>query len=117
MVLLGNTGIRTSRLAMGTGTIGFGHHSHQTALGVKGLSELLLKAVRSLPQEEQDAVVQQLLDRNVGTAPGTQHSTLAHLFSAPTWGLMPRPARLDRSPTASRCRSPRRSTPHEAGRR
>jgi aryl-alcohol dehydrogenase-like predicted oxidoreductase len=41
-VTLGNTGIRTSRLAMGTGTVGSGHHSHQTALGVKGLSELLL---------------------------------------------------------------------------
>src|SRR6201988_1106710 len=40
-VALGNTGIRTSRLAMGTGTVGSGHHSHQTALG-KGLTELLL---------------------------------------------------------------------------
>ncbi len=41
-VTLGSTGIRTSRLAMGTGTVGSGHHSHQTALGVKGLSDLLL---------------------------------------------------------------------------
>jgi aryl-alcohol dehydrogenase-like predicted oxidoreductase len=41
-VVLGSTGIRTSRLAMGTGTVGTGHHSHQTALGVKGLSDLLL---------------------------------------------------------------------------
>ncbi len=41
-VTLGNTGIKTSRLAMGTGTVGSEHHSHQTALGVKGLSELLL---------------------------------------------------------------------------
>jgi len=41
-VVLGKTGITTSRLAMGTGTVGSGHHSHQTALGVKGLSELLL---------------------------------------------------------------------------
>ncbi len=41
-VTLGNTGIQTSRLAMGTGTVGTGHHSHQTALGVKGLSDLLL---------------------------------------------------------------------------
>jgi 1-deoxyxylulose-5-phosphate synthase len=41
-VTLGNTGIKTSRLAMGTGTVGFGHHSHQTALGVAGLSALLL---------------------------------------------------------------------------
>ncbi len=41
-VTLGHTGIQTSRLAMGTGTVGSGHHSNQTALGVKGLSELLL---------------------------------------------------------------------------
>src|SRR5277367_4156510 len=41
-VVLGKTGIRTSRLAMGTGTIGSGHHSNQTALGVKGLSDLLV---------------------------------------------------------------------------
>jgi 1-deoxyxylulose-5-phosphate synthase len=41
-VTLGNTGITTSRLAMGTGTVGSGHHSNQTALGVKGLSDLLL---------------------------------------------------------------------------
>lgn len=41
-VAIGKTGIKTSRLAMGTGTVGSGHHSHQTALGVKGLSELLL---------------------------------------------------------------------------
>src|SRR5579872_5028206 len=41
-VALGSTGIHTSRLAMGTGTVGSGHHSHQTALGVKGLSDLLL---------------------------------------------------------------------------
>jgi len=41
-VTLGSTGIQTSRLAMGTGTVGSGHHSHQTALGLKGLSELLL---------------------------------------------------------------------------
>ncbi|HEV3513255.1 MAG TPA: aldo/keto reductase [Candidatus Sulfotelmatobacter sp.] len=41
-VTLGSTGIKTSRLAMGTGTVGVDHHSHQTALGVKGLSDLLL---------------------------------------------------------------------------
>lgn len=41
-VTLGSTGIKTSRLAMGTGTVGVGHHSNQTALGVKGLSDLLL---------------------------------------------------------------------------
>jgi len=40
-VTLGNTGIKTSRLAMGTGTIGSGHHSNQTALGLDGLSRLL----------------------------------------------------------------------------
>src|SRR5256714_7561686 len=41
-IVLGSTGIKTSRLAMGTGTVGTGHHSHQTSLGVKGLSDLLL---------------------------------------------------------------------------
>ncbi len=41
-VTLGRTGIQTSRLAMGTGTIGVGHHSHQTALGVQGLAAVLL---------------------------------------------------------------------------
>jgi 1-deoxyxylulose-5-phosphate synthase len=41
-VTLGSTGIKTSRLAMGTGTVGSEHHSHQTALGVQGLSDLLL---------------------------------------------------------------------------
>ncbi len=41
-VTLGKTGIQTSRLAMGTGTNGSGHHSNQTALGVNGLSSLLL---------------------------------------------------------------------------
>ena len=41
-VILGKTGIQTSRLAMGTGTVGSGHHSHQTAIGIKGLSDLLL---------------------------------------------------------------------------
>jgi aryl-alcohol dehydrogenase-like predicted oxidoreductase len=41
-VTLGHTGIQTSRLAMGTGTVGSGHHSHQTALGIDGLSRLLL---------------------------------------------------------------------------
>jgi aryl-alcohol dehydrogenase-like predicted oxidoreductase len=41
-VTLGSTGIKTSRLAMGTGTVGVDHHSHQTALGIKGLSDLLL---------------------------------------------------------------------------
>ncbi len=41
-VSLGKTGIKTSRLAMGTGTVGFAKHSNQTALGVSGLSALLL---------------------------------------------------------------------------
>ncbi len=39
---LGNTGIRTSRMAMGTGTSGFGGSSNQTRqLGIKGLSDML----------------------------------------------------------------------------
>jgi 1-deoxyxylulose-5-phosphate synthase len=41
-VTIGKTGIQTSLLAMGTGTVGSGHRSHQTALGIKGLSNLLL---------------------------------------------------------------------------
>jgi len=40
-VVLGKTGIHTSRLACGTGTIGGNHHSNQTALGIQGLSDLL----------------------------------------------------------------------------
>jgi 1-deoxyxylulose-5-phosphate synthase len=40
-VTIGRTGIQTSRLAMGTGTVGFGHHSNQTGLGIEGLSRLL----------------------------------------------------------------------------
>jgi aryl-alcohol dehydrogenase-like predicted oxidoreductase len=43
-VTLGRTGITTSRLAMGTGTVGVGHHSHQTDLGIQGLSKLLLNS-------------------------------------------------------------------------
>lgn len=41
-VRLGNTGIEMSRMAMGTGTRGFGGSSNQTrSLGIKGLSDLL----------------------------------------------------------------------------
>jgi aryl-alcohol dehydrogenase-like predicted oxidoreductase len=41
-VVLGKTGIRTSRLAMGTGTIGGGKHSNQTRLGTDPFVTLLL---------------------------------------------------------------------------
>lgn len=41
IVVLGKTGIHTSRLACGTGTVGWNHHSHQTALGLQGLGDLL----------------------------------------------------------------------------
>jgi aryl-alcohol dehydrogenase-like predicted oxidoreductase len=41
-VVLGQTGIRTSRLAMGTGTIGFGGGSNQTRLGTSPFTTLLL---------------------------------------------------------------------------
>ena len=41
-VVLGKTGIRTSRLAMGTGTVGYGGHSNQTRLGTSPLVTLLL---------------------------------------------------------------------------
>jgi aryl-alcohol dehydrogenase-like predicted oxidoreductase len=40
--VLGNTGIKTSRLAMGTGSVTVNRVSHQTRLGVQGLSNLLL---------------------------------------------------------------------------
>jgi len=44
-VKLGNTGIEMSRMAMGTGTNGFGGSSDQTRrLGIKGVSDLLLAA-------------------------------------------------------------------------
>ena len=44
-VKLGNTGIEMSRMAMGTGTSGFGGSSNQTRqLGIKGVSDLLLAA-------------------------------------------------------------------------
>jgi aryl-alcohol dehydrogenase-like predicted oxidoreductase len=42
MVTLGSTGIKTSRLAMGTGTHGSGHHSDQTRLGMDDLTALLV---------------------------------------------------------------------------
>jgi 1-deoxyxylulose-5-phosphate synthase len=41
-VLLGQTGIKLSRLAMGSGTNGVNHSSEQTRLGVKAFSDLLL---------------------------------------------------------------------------
>ena len=41
-VTLGKTGIQTSRLACGTGTVGYAGHSHQTRLGIDGLSDLLV---------------------------------------------------------------------------
>jgi predicted aldo/keto reductase-like oxidoreductase len=43
MVAIGKTGIKTSRLAMGTGTVGVNHGSHQTALGIQGLADLLYR--------------------------------------------------------------------------
>ena len=43
IVTIGRTGIKTSRLACGTGTIGYDHHSNQSALGIAGLSDLLCR--------------------------------------------------------------------------
>jgi len=37
----GQTGLKVSRLSMGTGTNGWGHRSEQTALGLDGLAKLL----------------------------------------------------------------------------
>ena len=45
IVVLGKTGIKVSRLAMGTGTHGANKHSNQTdKLGLKGVADLLVKA-------------------------------------------------------------------------
>lgn len=45
IVTLGKTGIKVSRLAMGTGTHGVNRHSNQTDnLGIKGLADLLYAA-------------------------------------------------------------------------
>jgi len=41
MVTLGRTGIQTTRLACGTGTIGYNHSSDQAKLGIQGLADLL----------------------------------------------------------------------------
>lgn len=41
LVTLGKSGVRTTRLAMGTGTSGFGGRSNQGSLGVPGLADLL----------------------------------------------------------------------------
>ena len=41
-VVLGKTGIRTSRLAMGTGTIGYGGRSNQTKMGMDPFTGMLL---------------------------------------------------------------------------
>ena len=41
LVTLGKTGIQTTRLAMGTGTVGYNHTSNQGKLGVQGLADLL----------------------------------------------------------------------------
>jgi len=43
IVTLGQTGLKTSRLACGTGTVGVNHHSNQSALGVQGLADLLMQ--------------------------------------------------------------------------
>ncbi|SFS16583.1 Aldo/keto reductase family protein [Granulicella pectinivorans] len=42
-IVLGNTGIRTSRLAMGSGTHGSGGHSNQTRLGMSAFSSLMVE--------------------------------------------------------------------------
>lgn len=41
IVTLGKTGIQTSRLACGTGTVGYNHSSNQAKLGTQGLADLL----------------------------------------------------------------------------
>jgi len=41
LVTLGKSGIKTTRLAMGTGSSGFNHTSNQAKLGIQGLADLL----------------------------------------------------------------------------
>ncbi|MBZ5545188.1 MAG: aldo/keto reductase [Acidobacteriia bacterium] len=41
IVTLGKTGIQTTRLACGTGTVGVNHSSNQAKLGIQGLADLL----------------------------------------------------------------------------
>jgi aryl-alcohol dehydrogenase-like predicted oxidoreductase len=41
VVTLGKTGLQTTRLGMGTGTLGFNHSSNQAKLGIQGLADLL----------------------------------------------------------------------------
>jgi aryl-alcohol dehydrogenase-like predicted oxidoreductase len=41
---LGHTGLRVSRLGIGTGTHGWAGHSEQTALGIEELASLLREA-------------------------------------------------------------------------
>jgi aryl-alcohol dehydrogenase-like predicted oxidoreductase len=41
VVTLGKTGLQSTRLAMGTGTVGFNHSSNQAKLGIQGLADLL----------------------------------------------------------------------------
>ena len=43
IVTLGQTGLKTLRLACGTGTVGVNHHSNQSALGIQGLADLLMQ--------------------------------------------------------------------------
>jgi len=43
MVTLGRTGIQTTRLACGTGTVGYNHSSNQAKLGIQGLADILLQ--------------------------------------------------------------------------
>jgi aryl-alcohol dehydrogenase-like predicted oxidoreductase len=44
LVPLGKTGIKVSRLGLGTGTVGFNKHSHQTRLGQEKFGELVRHA-------------------------------------------------------------------------
>jgi predicted aldo/keto reductase-like oxidoreductase len=44
LIPLGKTGIRVSRLAFGTGTVGYSKHSHQTRLGQQKFTELIRHA-------------------------------------------------------------------------
>ena len=77
-VTLGRTGIQSSRLAMGTGTVGVEHHSrlleHRVSLGLGNLRNLLLEDVEYLPPTVHKGRCPCLRRQQIGEK--TNHDTL-----------------------------------------
>ncbi len=60
----------------------------------ESLSELLLRAVRGLPKEEQDVVMRQLLERHAAVTPAPPgRGPWMHLLPESGWGLPRTPER------------------------